>query len=205
MNKPVSPRGLFQAPPKASRLVPVPMGAENQTPQLSELCSEGGMRQGPGLPATCPGPPGRGTRSEGLVSEFSVCSALPEVLSGKPSLCLLSLSPGDIGGQMGLFIGASILTILELFDYIYEVRFGIARGGMTWRPHPALTSRTERGWGRARPLFPQGRLPLPVHGHCLSPPPRHWGRDGCKRDRSHRPLLRAVYTHREGAEGMRRG
>ncbi len=30
---------------------------------------------------------------------------------------------GDIGGQMGLFIGASILTILELFDYFYEVRF----------------------------------------------------------------------------------
>lgn len=32
------------------------------------------------------------------------------------------LLPGDIGGQMGLFIGASILTILELFDYLYEVR-----------------------------------------------------------------------------------
>lgn len=30
--------------------------------------------------------------------------------------------PGDIGGQMGLFIGASILTILELFDYLYEVK-----------------------------------------------------------------------------------
>ncbi|XP_072423139.1 acid-sensing ion channel 1B isoform X1 [Chiloscyllium punctatum] len=28
---------------------------------------------------------------------------------------------GDIGGQMGLFIGASLLTILELFDYMYEV------------------------------------------------------------------------------------
>ncbi|CAM9333747.1 unnamed protein product [Lampetra planeri] len=28
---------------------------------------------------------------------------------------------GDIGGQMGLFIGASILTILEIFDYVYEV------------------------------------------------------------------------------------
>ncbi|KAG5831865.1 hypothetical protein ANANG_G00284610, partial [Anguilla anguilla] len=28
---------------------------------------------------------------------------------------------GDIGGQMGLFIGASILTILEVFDYAYEV------------------------------------------------------------------------------------
>lgn len=36
--------------------------------------------------------------------------------------CLPSLVPGDIGGQMGLFIGASILTILELFDYLYEVR-----------------------------------------------------------------------------------
>ncbi|XP_048868701.1 acid-sensing ion channel 4-A [Brienomyrus brachyistius] len=28
---------------------------------------------------------------------------------------------GDIGGQMGLFIGASVLTILEVLDYIYEV------------------------------------------------------------------------------------
>uniref|UniRef100_W5LEW1 Acid sensing ion channel subunit family member 4 n=1 Tax=Astyanax mexicanus TaxID=7994 RepID=W5LEW1_ASTMX len=29
---------------------------------------------------------------------------------------------GDIGGQMGLFIGASILTVLEILDYIYEVK-----------------------------------------------------------------------------------
>lgn len=36
--------------------------------------------------------------------------------------CLLS-DAGDIGGQMGLFIGASILTILELFDYLYEVKY----------------------------------------------------------------------------------
>ena len=57
---------------------------------------------------------------------------------------------------MGLFIGASILTILELFDYIYEVRFGIARGGVTRCPHPAPTSRTKAWMGRARPLFPQG-------------------------------------------------
>ncbi|XP_015682651.1 acid-sensing ion channel 1-like [Protobothrops mucrosquamatus] len=28
---------------------------------------------------------------------------------------------GDIGGQMGLFIGASLLTLLEIFDYLYEV------------------------------------------------------------------------------------
>uniref|UniRef100_A0A8C2ZH92 Acid-sensing (proton-gated) ion channel family member 4a n=1 Tax=Cyclopterus lumpus TaxID=8103 RepID=A0A8C2ZH92_CYCLU len=32
-----------------------------------------------------------------------------------------SLFSGDIGGQMGLFIGASILTVLEILDYIYEV------------------------------------------------------------------------------------
>lgn len=32
------------------------------------------------------------------------------------------LISGDIGGHMGLFIGASVLTILELFDYLYEVR-----------------------------------------------------------------------------------
>uniref|UniRef100_A0A671TYZ9 Acid sensing ion channel subunit 1 n=1 Tax=Sparus aurata TaxID=8175 RepID=A0A671TYZ9_SPAAU len=31
---------------------------------------------------------------------------------------------GDIGGQMGLFIGASVLTILEIFDYLYEVSDG---------------------------------------------------------------------------------
>uniref|UniRef100_A0A3B4B2A7 Acid sensing ion channel subunit family member 4 n=1 Tax=Periophthalmus magnuspinnatus TaxID=409849 RepID=A0A3B4B2A7_9GOBI len=32
---------------------------------------------------------------------------------------------GDIGGQMGLFIGASILTVLEILDYIYEVLYQI--------------------------------------------------------------------------------
>ncbi|KAK2503717.1 hypothetical protein MC885_000910 [Smutsia gigantea] len=36
-------------------------------------------------------------------------------------LTLLCPPAGDIGGQMGLFIGASILTVLELFDYAYEV------------------------------------------------------------------------------------
>lgn len=44
-------------------------------------------------------------------------------------LTLLSCSPGDLGGQMGLFIGASILTLLEILDYIYE-----ARGGGLWGP-----------------------------------------------------------------------
>lgn len=34
---------------------------------------------------------------------------------------MMSSFSGDIGGQMGLFIGASILTILEILDYVYEV------------------------------------------------------------------------------------
>lgn len=37
---------------------------------------------------------------------------------------LISFALGDIGGQMGLFIGASVLTILEIFDYLYEVSDG---------------------------------------------------------------------------------
>lgn len=41
---------------------------------------------------------------------------------GEKTIHVLFSLLGDIGGQMGLFIGASILTILELFDYIYEVR-----------------------------------------------------------------------------------
>lgn len=38
------------------------------------------------------------------------------------SFASLFFFAGDIGGQMGLFIGASILTILELIDYLYEVK-----------------------------------------------------------------------------------
>ncbi|NWS85180.1 ASI1C protein, partial [Toxostoma redivivum] len=38
-----------------------------------------------------------------------------------PSLTPVTSRTGDIGGQMGLFIGASLLTILEIFDYLYEV------------------------------------------------------------------------------------
>uniref|UniRef100_A0A8C2AR18 Acid-sensing (proton-gated) ion channel family member 4b n=1 Tax=Cyprinus carpio TaxID=7962 RepID=A0A8C2AR18_CYPCA len=43
---------------------------------------------------------------------------------------------GDIGGQMGLFIGASILTILEILDYIYEVSsVNCERTLMKWLNH----------------------------------------------------------------------
>ncbi|KAJ8259336.1 hypothetical protein COCON_G00183480 [Conger conger] len=50
---------------------------------------------------------------------------------------------GDIGGQMGLFIGASILTILELFDYLYEViKFRLCRGN---RKKNKRSSNSDRG------------------------------------------------------------
>lgn len=51
-------------------------------------------------------------------------------------------SPGDIGGQMGLFIGASILTILELFDYLYEVRsyFDSTKTGMSYFLHGVISA-----------------------------------------------------------------
>ncbi|KAM6233390.1 acid-sensing ion channel 1 isoform 2-T2 [Porphyrio hochstetteri] len=43
---------------------------------------------------------------------------------------------GDIGGQMGLFIGASILTVLELFDYAYEViKHRLCRRGKCHKNH----------------------------------------------------------------------
>uniref|UniRef100_A0AAY4AYS2 Acid-sensing ion channel 4 n=1 Tax=Denticeps clupeoides TaxID=299321 RepID=A0AAY4AYS2_9TELE len=43
-----------------------------------------------------------------------------ETIEQKKAYDMASLL-GDIGGQMALFIGASILTILEILDYIYEV------------------------------------------------------------------------------------
>uniref|UniRef100_A0A8C5WCG9 Uncharacterized protein n=1 Tax=Leptobrachium leishanense TaxID=445787 RepID=A0A8C5WCG9_9ANUR len=43
-----------------------------------------------------------------------------EVIEQKPAYEVAGLL-GDIGGQMGLFIGASILTILEIFDYLINV------------------------------------------------------------------------------------
>ncbi|XP_042310059.1 acid-sensing ion channel 1 isoform X3 [Sceloporus undulatus] len=48
---------------------------------------------------------------------------------------------GDIGGQMGLFIGASILTVLELFDYAYEViKFRLCRRGKCQKKHKGNNS-----------------------------------------------------------------
>uniref|UniRef100_A0A8C6K4W3 Acid-sensing ion channel 1 n=1 Tax=Melopsittacus undulatus TaxID=13146 RepID=A0A8C6K4W3_MELUD len=51
---------------------------------------------------------------------------------------------GDIGGQMGLFIGASILTVLELFDYAYEViKHRLCRRGKCRKNHKR--SNTDKG------------------------------------------------------------
>ncbi|XP_035294736.1 acid-sensing ion channel 4 isoform X2 [Cricetulus griseus] len=53
----------------------------------------------------------------------------------------LSALLGDLGGQMGLFIGASVLTLLEILDYIYEVSWD--RLKRVWRrPKPPLRTST---------------------------------------------------------------
>ncbi|XP_053705555.1 acid-sensing ion channel 1A-like isoform X1 [Synchiropus splendidus] len=58
----------------------------------------------------------------GEVADTTICRASANKSSWLLWLFLIfSASSGDIGGQMGLFIGASLLTILELFDYLYEV------------------------------------------------------------------------------------
>ncbi|GAB5576023.1 acid-sensing ion channel 4 [Prionailurus iriomotensis] len=54
----------------------------------------------------------------------------------------LSALLGDLGGQMGLFIGASILTLLEILDYIYEVSWD--RLKWVWR-RPKTPLRTSTG------------------------------------------------------------
>ncbi|XP_058389189.1 acid-sensing ion channel 3 isoform X1 [Diceros bicornis minor] len=59
---------------------------------------------------------------------------------------------GDIGGQMGLFIGASLLTILEILDYLCEVG-----PGLSW-------ARGKESSPRIQAKVRAGHLP-----HCLPP------------------------------------
>lgn len=82
---------------------------------------------------------------------------------------------------MGLFIGASILTILELFDYIYEVRLGITRGEMTICRSLILRSLSRiTAQGRGRLLSARACFLLLVHECCFSPHPRHGGGMGTR-------------------------
>ncbi|XP_060543839.1 acid-sensing ion channel 4 isoform X2 [Pantherophis guttatus] len=92
---------------------------------------------------------------------------------------------GDIGGQMGLFIGASVLTILEILDYICEViRDKVAHG--LRRPKPALKkpsgsiatlgleenkeqSSCETLGRHSEGTYPTGLLPNHHHRHHYSP------------------------------------
>lgn len=104
---------------------------------------------------------------------------------------------------MGLFIGASILTILELFDYIYEVRFGIAHGELTICrcPYPAPMSRT-KAWGRGQPPSTRTCFLLPVHGYCLSPSP--WPGGGVDESEMEATVLRGRamgFLHCQGGRG----
>ena len=39
----------------------------------------------------------------------------------EPFEFIIHIFSGDVGGQMGLFIGCSTLTLLEAFDYFYDI------------------------------------------------------------------------------------
>lgn len=91
---------------------------------------------------------------------------------------------------MGLFIGASILTVLELFDYAYEVSTSAIpwlRGGLRYagtskcsppvpsvppglaQPHPPLGTTFPRGW--QSPLWGAGSFPAPwARGRAICEP-----------------------------------
>ncbi|NWY07058.1 ASIC1 protein, partial [Nothoprocta ornata] len=79
----------------------------------------------------------------GLLGERRAAAARAAALP--PRQRPLSLrSAGDIGGQMGLFIGASILTILEMFDYAYEViKHRLCQRGKCRKSHKR--SNTDKG------------------------------------------------------------
>ncbi|XP_070644519.1 acid-sensing ion channel 3 [Bos indicus] len=65
---------------------------------------------------------------------------------------------GDIGGQMGLFIGASLLTILEILDYLCEVFWDRVLGRLFWnrkRPQrPSSANLLQEGLGSHRTQVP---------------------------------------------------
>ncbi|KAL6085559.1 hypothetical protein STEG23_033413 [Scotinomys teguina] len=69
----------------------------------------------------------------------------------------LSALLGDLGGQMGLFIGASILTLLEILDYIYEAQLP------SWQ-----------GEWMAQQAWPSSQFPLYQPHHKFPP----WGAGG---------------------------
>ncbi|XP_027560144.1 acid-sensing ion channel 1C-like isoform X1 [Neopelma chrysocephalum] len=75
---------------------------------------------------------------------------------------------GDIGGQMGLFIGASLLTILEIFDYLYEV---FRDKLLSLYKEKKRSPRSDSGTLSARP--PPLRGPAPRLGVAPNLLPRH--------------------------------
>ncbi|XP_038303988.1 acid-sensing ion channel 4 isoform X1 [Canis lupus baileyi] len=75
----------------------------------------------------------------------------------------LSALLGDLGGQMGLFIGASVLTLLEILDYIYEVSWD--RLKRVWR-RPKTPLRTSTGGISTLGLQElKEQSPCPSRGH----------------------------------------
>uniref|UniRef100_A0A8C5J2V0 ASI1C protein n=1 Tax=Junco hyemalis TaxID=40217 RepID=A0A8C5J2V0_JUNHY len=90
--------------------------AENCNCRMVHMPGERGAPGGRGACPLVPCPP----RDNVLVLDIFFEALNYEMIEQKKAYEVAGLL-GDIGGQMGLFIGASLLTILEIFDYLYEV------------------------------------------------------------------------------------
>uniref|UniRef100_A0A8C5J303 Uncharacterized protein n=1 Tax=Junco hyemalis TaxID=40217 RepID=A0A8C5J303_JUNHY len=109
------------------RMVHMPGNANVCTPEQYKECADPALapvslcphhcESGSGVPCPLvPCPP----RDNVLVLDIFFEALNYEMIEQKKAYEVAGLL-GDIGGQMGLFIGASLLTILEIFDYLYEV------------------------------------------------------------------------------------
>ncbi|XP_038604364.1 LOW QUALITY PROTEIN: acid-sensing ion channel 4 [Tachyglossus aculeatus] len=118
-------------------------------------------------------------RENFLVLDVFFEALTSEVLEQRAAYSLSALL-GDIGGQMGLFIGASILTLLEILDYVYEVAWAWLK--RLWRrPKPPL--RTPRaGIATLGLQEPKEQSPCPGRG-C----PQNRGASGLLPNHHHGP------------------
>ncbi|XP_016052484.1 PREDICTED: acid-sensing ion channel 3 [Miniopterus natalensis] len=99
---------LLQPGPRCPPQAP----GRKQRPQDAQLC--------PGCRACPAATPAFSSRENVLVLDIFFEALNYETVEQKKAYEVSELL-GDIGGQMGLFIGASLLTILEILDYLCEV------------------------------------------------------------------------------------
>uniref|UniRef100_A0A914S196 Uncharacterized protein n=1 Tax=Parascaris equorum TaxID=6256 RepID=A0A914S196_PAREQ len=64
------------------------------------------------------------TPNQLLSGDITVANKLTATLASNYKHCALRAGSGNIGGNMGLFFGASIITVAELAIYISKIIYG---------------------------------------------------------------------------------